>query len=413
MKYPIDRYKTQASKTFSSLFTTFKSWTNAWQIGNVFDTLTDYVVRFPAAEASPGEVAAAALDRWGHTGNCWYDDFGWWGIASAKAFDDRYARLFGVNRTRFQNIATDCWDVMHTGKSHKEYSYRGGPNVWENRDPGSTPGYFTLPDTWAKPRFPKGVWQYDMFKDTRISGECSPSNPSDPNYCKLGPFQNTVMNGLYLVLALRLRLLGQGTGTGEALRNEMEFLNNWFALEGNESLLWRLPDECLLVRERIATYAYCEPRKKCPPVQGYLPEGAWCGDQGLILGGLLDFLQIEPADPSAQPRAISIAHGVLSNMVDQWGVKPYSSGFDNQGDPDDYSCGSGVFWRYLLWGFGRNQALRARVLNWVAADPEHNAIYKSAENAFARPRPGNKLFADFNILAVLLAAIEILQEAGG
>ena len=92
---------------------------------------------------------------------------------------------------------------------------------------------------------------------------------------------------------------------------------------------------------------------------------------------------------------------------------PYSPEFDNQGDPDDYSCGTGVFWRYLLRGFEQNSALRTEVLNWIANDPENNAIYKSAENAFTQRQPPNEneLFVNFNILAVLLAAIEILKEA--
>jgi hypothetical protein len=131
------------------------------------------------------------------------------------------------------------------------------------------------------------------------------------------------------------------------------------------------------------------------------------------LGGLLDYLSVEPSDPLAQSRAISITRGVFSNMVDAQGVMPYSFGFDIHSDPDDYSCGLGVFWRYLLRGFGQNAALRTELLKWVAADPENNEIYKSAENALSRTRPGNALFADFNILATLTATIEILQEADG
>ena len=100
-------------------------------------------------------------------------------------------------------------------------------------------------------------------------------------------------------------------------------------------------------------------------------------------------------------------------MVDDLGVMPYSSLFNDQGDPDDYSCGSGVFWRYLLHGFSQNAELRTEVLSLVAADPENNAIYKSAEKAFTQRKPQNQntLFMEFNILAVLLAAIEILKEA--
>ena len=431
MKYPIDKYKSQAETTFNTLLELFKHGTNGWQVGNVFDTLTDYVVRFP--EPSPGAVVEAAHERWWQVGGmCWYDDYGWWGIASAKAFDDKYKDIFGSNRKEFQQIATDCWDIMHTGKPdtyNPPYKYKGGPMVWENRDEGNQPGYFTAPDTWAVPRFSGGVWQYDMFKDERTNPlDCAPqsSNPSDPNGCVLGPFQNTVMNGLYFVLALRIALQDKGRGTYEAAETERGFLNAWFSLEGDESLLWHNSNDTVLVRERVATYAYCEEKKSYPRVQGYGltgPKAAWCGDQGLILGGLLDYLSLRgqafvlPSDPTAESRAISIARGVLStsDMVDALGVMPHSPDFDVHGDADDYSCGSGVFWRYLLRGFGQNAALRTEILNLVAKDPEHNAIYISAEKAFTPREPPNqnKLFVNFNILATLLAAIEILKEADG
>ena len=421
MQYPIDNYITLAKKAYSTLFPIFKNPANGWQLGNVFDTLTDFVLRYPDVQSSPSAVVDAAYEQWGKIGGmCWYDDYGWWGIASSKAFDDQYANIFGSHRSQFQKIATDCWDTMHTGKPdtyNPPYKYKGGPMVWENRDEGNDPGYFSSPNTWAIPRFSGGVWQYDMFKDERTNPkDCAPgsSNPSDPNTCYLGPFQNTVMNGLYLVLALRLNLIGQGTGTGEAARTEMEFLNNWFSLEGDESLLWRNADLCSLVRERVQTYAYCQEKMSYPSVNGHNPVGAWSGDQGLILGGLLDYLLVDPSDTTAQSRAIEIARAMLCtpDMVDADGVMPSSKEFDDQGDPDDYSCGSGVFWRYLMRGFKENSELRTEILTWVKNEPTTNAIYKSAENAFARVDSNkNKLFAYFNVLATLTAAIEILKEA--
>jgi hypothetical protein len=414
MDYPVSKYISQAKTVYTNLVPIFKQPANAWQIGNVFDTLTDWVAYFPDANPAGTEVVQAARDQWDSFGSmCWYDDYGWWGIASAKAFDDKYATMFGSNRAKFQQIATDCWNVMHTGKPDvPPYKWKGGPNVWNNRDEGSHRGYFTSPYTWAVPRFEGGVWQYDMFKDHRPNPpECSPSNPADPKYCLLGPFQNTVMNGLYLVLALRLALINKGTGTADAARTELGFLNKWFAVKGDESLLQSFA-ESTLVRERVATYALIEPDNTYPQVEGYYFQDFWGGDQGLILGGLLDYLTFEPTNPAVQSQAISIARGVFLHLVDSDGVMPYSFGFHDHNDPDDYSCGSGVFWRYLLRGFQQNPALRTEVLNLIKKDPQNNAIYKSAERAFARfDKNNNKLFAYFNILACLLAAIEILTEA--
>ena len=429
MDYPVDKYISEAKETFAKLLPIFEEPANAWQLGNVFDTLTDFVLRYPDAEPTKGAVVSAAWKQLLQLkGMCWYDDYGWWGIANAKAFDDKYASVFGTTRQQFQQSATHCWDIMYTGKPdsyNPPYKYKGGPMVWENRDEGNEPGYFSKPDTWAVPRFSGGVWQYDLFKDKRKNPkDCAPdnANPSNPNTCRLGPFQNTVMNALYFVLALRLALQGKGNGTSAAAETEKAFLEAWFSLGGDESLLWHNADQCDLVRERVQTYAYCEEKKSYPLVQGHNAKGAWCGDQGLILGGLLDYLSLRgpaaslPADPLAESRAISIARAVLCTpeMVDALGVMPYSPEFDDQNDPDDYSCGTGVFWRYLLRGFEQNSALRTEVLKWVADDPENNAIFKSAENVFTPRKPNdNELFVNFNIVSTLLTASVILKAASG
>jgi hypothetical protein len=414
MTYPIDKYKTQAAKTFPALVTTFSTWTNWWQIGNVFDTLTDYLLRYPDAEKTiTGRVVEIALDRYlkAASSACWYDDYGWWGVASEKAFHSEFAQIFAGHDTTYQDIARQCWIVMNTGKPGA-YSYRGAPNAWENRENGSPTGYFTAPDTWAVPRFTGGVWQWEIFKDRRATGECSPSNPSDPNTQTLGPFQLTVMNGLYLVLALRLG--DNGNGTAEAITNEMGFLNNWFDIDlqpgaDDEGLLIRFPPSLTLVRERVPTYAFCAPRGINPSVQPNNAEAAWCGDQGLILGGLLDYqAAFNPSDQGPQQQALSIAGGVLAHMVKDQVVQPV---LNITNDLNDYGCGSGVFWRYLLRGFQQNGALRDRILAWVQGDPTNNAVFRSAEFACNGVSPGNALFRDFNVLATLTAAIDILEAA--
>jgi hypothetical protein len=300
---------------------------------------------------------------------------------------------------------------MSRGKPHKAFSYKGAPNVWDNRDEGSKRGYFTDPDTWAKPRVMGGVWQYDMFKDPRPATECSSSNPSDPNTCEAGPFQNATMNALFLILALRM---GQhGVRTAEAIANEIEFLKTWFDHDvehaGEDGLLMRFPPELLvLVRDRVPTYAYCEARKEYPAVYGYEPRGAWCGDQGLMLGGLLDYLSVHPSDPMPQPRAISIVGGVLRHMVTDQVVQ---STLNFHEDLIDLMCGSGVFWRYLLQGFRLNGVLRKQVLAWVNEAPDNNPVYRSAQYACTHTDSRDPLFAEFNILATLTAAIEILRAA--
>jgi hypothetical protein len=429
MIYPILKYMAQMEQTVITLFELFQKPGNGWQIGNVFDTLLEYVVRYPVPGVSTQEVVQAGLDQWKKVGGahlCWYDDYGWWGIAFAKAFDDKYAKVFNdAQRREAQTLARHCWDVMHTGKPNApapyNYSYRGGPNVWANRDETGNPGYFTKAG-WAQPRFTGGVWQYDLFATPRPHPpECTPNKNdddlcvSDPKLpeCPLGPYQLTVMNGLYFVLALRLALQKQGTGTAAAARTEYDFLKKWFSLKGDESLLQNFSgDGSALVRERVATYDKLD--GAYPKVEGYFAGDAWCGDQGLMLGGLLDYLSFDPSNPEVESQAISIAGGVLSHMVDKNGVMAYSDGFDVHGDPDDYSCGSGVYWRYLLRGFNQNSTLHKQLLDFVITEQEKNSVYVSAEQAFARvDSNGNKLFAYFNVLSVLMAALEILGEANG
>jgi hypothetical protein len=202
------------------------------------------------------------------------------------------------------------------------------------------------------------------------------------------------------------------TATLAAAETELEFLHDWFGVAGDGSLLQSFSDGTLLVRERVSTYA--ELGGTYPLVEGFAANSMWCGDQGLIVGGLVDRVLVDPnnpGDPTDQSRAIAIAKGVLLHLVGDCGVMPSSDGFDNHGDPDDYSCGSGVFWRYLLHGFDQNSALRTEILSLVAGDPQNNAVYVSAEKALAPEcASDNALFADFNVVASLLAAIGILEN---
>ena len=80
---------------------------------------------------------------------------------------------------------------------------------------------------------------------------------------------------------------------------------------------------------------------------------------------------------------------------------------DERIDDEDYNCGSGVFWRYLLGGFRQDAALRREVLRLVAADPGNNPIYNSGRGRTYRHSPGDELFKAFDALATLTAAIEI------
>jgi hypothetical protein len=147
----------------------------------------------------------------------WYDDYAWWAIASAKAYDGRFAGIFGEYAAAFTGIAQNCWAVMDQGKG--DGVHLGAPQAFTNRDnrtmfvdPPAVPPY------WAAPRMDRGrgsglhgVWQYDIFANKRETPNWTgpkegngDTNPSLPSAFWLGPYQNTVVNALYFLLAVRL-----------------------------------------------------------------------------------------------------------------------------------------------------------------------------------------------------------------
>jgi hypothetical protein len=175
MKYPDDSVA-MAKKTYADLLLTFKNYSkNGWRVGNVFDTLIEFVRLYPDVDARSPKMAEIALAQWEspnvQNSMCWYDDYGWWGIASEKAFHEEYKSVFGNTQREFKDLAKSCWNVMHNGKKNAKYKYTGAPHVWDNQDP---PGYFSDTAHFAAPRFPGGVWQWEMFKDKRDAHcECS------------------------------------------------------------------------------------------------------------------------------------------------------------------------------------------------------------------------------------------------
>jgi hypothetical protein len=234
------------------------------------------------------------------------------GRCLGAAFPDSYV-------DRFRAAALRTWNLVHTGKD--DGVHLGAPNAWDNRnnvskfDPPKTPdpGYFDF----ATPRFAGGTWQYDLFADQRTNEQCgifvedwkgpaecncltAPSDPSipDPNHPSLpkvflGPYQMTVMNGLYLVLALRLAGTNHHSIAAAALKAaeaQFGFFRAWFGRDPRQplneapSLLLTQRDRTALVRERVAWYANDD------QVGYWDPETCWGGDQGLVLGGLVDYL---------------------------------------------------------------------------------------------------------------------------
>jgi hypothetical protein len=222
-----------------------------------------------------------------------------------------------------------------------------------------------------------------------------------------------VVNGLYFVLALRLRAAGVAEGTGRAANNLHGFLTRWFGLGPRESLLKTFKDGTALVRERVSTYADGH------PVENWDSKTCWGGDQGLILGGLVDYLALHPGDRMSRTVARQLASGVKAQMglndsyvIDPWFPRTgYKCAADpSRGnklecwDPGDYKCGSGVFMRYLLHAY---QQKHSPISALVKTKDYQDFLRQAAQKACAVNQ--GDLFDSLNVLATLTTAIQLLR----
>lgn len=386
---------------------------NYWQLANVFDTLLDYLrlaQKHSWLNASMVESAVKmGYDRYSNSYGCWYDDYGWWGIAATKAWDPLYDDVFQGHREEFKDVATSTFEFMTHG-SQSGHSY-GAPYVWNTTDQK----IFAL----AEPRFSGGLWQYDLFEEY-VKGDCSGSNPSTPldlvesgfNANVLGPYQLTVVNGLYLVLASKLSSTNTTSAEEKLLLDGLfEFYKSWITDPSLQPAHMVQSPETGLIAERVATYAHEV------EVHAWNAYTAWAGDQGLIMAGMLLMPARSKEDSVfAQTVAAKICKGVLEHMLDSGGmIQPwFPIGTLNKlptVDPGDYSSGIGVYMRYLLYSLWHDQETVTALLQ----TPEHKRmVFKAADASVAGTFPdfGNPFFNNLNQLATLLLAHELGQHEG-
>jgi hypothetical protein len=411
----------------------FMGSTNYWMAGNVFDTSLDYMLLALANKLiTPEEVQSVMnyvvknYDVPNQTYNAgygyyvtdngtkgdhgmihiqpaepkgwWYDDLAWWGIATSKVYLPEYQVLFNNLISPYQKIARSCWDVMNNGfpaDPGRPIQY-GAPFVWAKCDQSLFGQY--------EPRIPGGVWQCDINLN------------EDPGYEKLGPFQNTVVNALYFVLALRMN---KAINTTQQIESEYNFLNTWcnnINISPNNRLYYDLstkpgPWEGL-IEERVATYKNGQPVN---PPDWHNKHCAWCGDQGLMIGGLLDYLNLHPQNPDASNLILGILNGVPNHMQSGTVLMPwYPLIPDNplaETDKADYASGVGVYMRYLLYGYRNDPTIKYIVdKNMYGL---RNMVLNNANACVAGKFPtyGNGIFDLFNQLSILITASYVLQGA--
>lgn len=457
----------QVGCVFDSILDYFLALKEAGALGSDDRTLMEQLVSQAVEGYQYGIVGLSAA---------WYDDWCWWGIAASKAFDPDYEEIFGAQLGFFQSTALDLWGLVDAGDfatvagsipdnvwaqsatqgnnvqfsksilSDRSILHTGTRNAWALIQRGATAqgtprqkqdyAYFTTqdPDKWTVPRFPGGCWQYD-FSQTSFPYDDGPDwpNPNPQNYT-LGVSQVTLMSGLYLsfccsLIAAAGRKPAQG-GSGGAwdrlqsvatYRQKADevvgFLASWLQLSGSESLARGFP-QGILVRERTPTYAALGDGT-FPPLQGYDAQAFWGGDQGLIMGALVQYGQLSdgasaaPATLAAYPPALLT--GVFYNMPAEGlpypakdlpgAVGPYSAPSTSPivGDDNDYGSGSGVFWRYVM---------RCCRTDPGFALPERkspNVVSKATKSGTNRNTWGNDLFQPFNSVAAAIGAWYLLK----
>jgi hypothetical protein len=391
---------------FQGLANAYGAFDDYWELGHSFDTIVDYFVNVSPNATNATGFAQIALERYqgSQTNACWYDDYGWWGIAALKA--SQHQELFGSAASAFSKICFDkdnprcCWTVMDAN----------APNVWRNNQNDSR---FAV----LKPRVDGGIWNADWTRPDECGTKGPP--PLIPPNCggnkqgdNLRGIQNTVTNCLYLVLAARLF---QSTLNGDyeiAARREYFFLENWWGRDVTDpthKLLNKVGPSQFVIRERVSTYAFSN--GYFPIVCGYQPELAWAGDQGLFLGGLVDRMLIVGRDSPDYAGLLDLAKAIALGVKSQ--IDAHHDGIltawvtqTDGGDPGDYDTGVAVYMRYLLYAYQAKDRGGRYLLRDVLRDMGYvDFVCKNTANVIKNYKSHSSVVDLTNDLATLIAAI--------
>ena len=431
-----------------------------WYQGNALDTLIDYVsiTQDSKKGVDLGEKIKTVWAR-AELEGLWWDDFGWWGVAFLNAAKN-YKILGQPDETEFMNNAADCL------QKHMDQATA----VWHmaTTELSCIPCLNTPPANWYRfePRFTGGVWNSAFAGlNTGPQASCKPSDTEIPvgtpeDGCSLlNPLQNTVTNGLYLVLNTRYCL--QNPPAPETRKDRTlgiyRWVKRWMDVEDKEITLCSqnkatpnkvkpslLNSETGLIRERAGTYA--KDTQKSPScftgVKWYEQDLSWAGDQGIVLGGLVDILNSHLTEDKEWllEKAKGILDGVKGHMskamtgsthdnlapkvlrpwtlFDGWGsdkdtfspADGFGFGdpdYPRSGDPEydevcsctnlkkeppcpseppkialdpstNYIAGPGIFMRYLLYAYGNNNDLKEHIRSH-----EYLAFLKANADAMA------------------------------
>jgi hypothetical protein len=153
----------------------------------------------------------------------------------------------------------------------------------------------------------------------------------------------------------------------------------------------------------VATFA--EINGKFAEVPGYNKEVAWSGDQGLILGALVDRMRLVKGNDLLYSYCLKLASDIITGVKSQAAklqggtLTPWLTQADG-GDPEDYATGAGVYWRYLQYASQNNTELKT----YIKQTDQLKFVRQNAEHP--QRAPGSDDLTDLtNRLAALTAVI--------
>ena len=354
-----------------------------WKLGNTFDTMTDFLEVIDSSSAH--DIAQMVVKQLyaslkcikGSWDGAWFDDFGWWSVATQRALQKPF---FKQDTDQFQLILSQCWTRFTNN----------APFVWQRNQNPDFKNY--------GPAVNGGVWNAYWIGTSDIYP--GPKN-GDPTSGSLIGIQNTVTNALYLMAAHRLGY--KDPNAREADKKALTFLLTWLDPKMVfPTLWWKVNDNAGLIRERVGSFASKEHDT------GYQDDWAWTGDQGLTLGNISDAMNhLAPGFRGDYiARAKALIAGVIQKLTDGGVVTNYTlkDGHVPDGDVGDYQVGSGVFWRNALYAW-RNSDLQPT----LAAPDFQKVLRASADAAKSAPTAGASFETLTNQVAVLVAATAMLK----
>ena len=362
-----------------------------WKFGNTFDTMTDFLdIDATSADAVAKAVVTqydASLKALKGYDEAWFDDFGWWTIAFERAAQKSY---FSKAAPEFRDRMSKCWSRFTVN----------APRVW------AVHGLHHYDD--CGPAVAGGVWnEYWKYTHDSFPGPKDGIPDSKDPRQSLHGIQNTVTNAVYLISAQRLGVTDPKAK--EDAKREFTFFWDWFHEESNP-LWWSQPNgqNAALVRERASHFANGGPNK------GYQAEWVWTGDQGLMIGALMDRIHLMGVSPDDRKdlldRVTQLFAGVLNKLTDptnEYELYPYTNNPELPvpgGDSDDYKTGPGVFWRNVLHAWNIDSDVKT-----LLSQVEYQQFLQGNAKLALESQSGD--FDDLtNDLAVLLAANKILKR---